>query len=226
MPESVTSIGRRKLTSTKLERAGTALEGQQTRHSKTRTRFEPFEQRAVLCDLQESVFERGGPRAAAAGRGSFFAGALFQKQSDLYENVIEALALGKVGYGDAAQTPHVKVPTLNKIMKDLEEGSLMMSGKFWMDSDVLIRAKNEHYAFDIAPGFWEIIKRSAQGGRFAVRLRFAMKSPGAVMNFPSGPTENGIPICSSSQTRTSRISTRRSQSMSKRTTRQRRPSSF
>jgi hypothetical protein len=40
-----------------------------------------------------------------------------------------------------------------------------MSGKFWMDSDVLIRAKNEHYAFDIAPGFWEIIKRSAQGGK-------------------------------------------------------------
>jgi hypothetical protein len=40
-----------------------------------------------------------------------------------------------------------------------------MPGKFWLDSDVLMRAKNEHYAFDIAPGFWEIIKRNAKSGK-------------------------------------------------------------
>ncbi len=26
--------------------------------------------------------------------------------------------------------------------------------EFWLDADVLIQAKNHHYAFDIAPGFW------------------------------------------------------------------------
>lgn len=38
---------------------------------------------------------------------------------------------------------------------------------FWLDSDILMRAKNEAYAFDIAPGFWEIIKRNARAGRLA-----------------------------------------------------------
>jgi hypothetical protein len=38
---------------------------------------------------------------------------------------------------------------------------------FWIDSDILIRAKNEAYAFDIAPGFWEIIKRNANAGKLA-----------------------------------------------------------
>src|ERR1700678_101382 len=38
---------------------------------------------------------------------------------------------------------------------------------FWLDSDTLMRAKNQAYAFDIAPGFWEIIKRNAKSGRLA-----------------------------------------------------------
>ena len=38
---------------------------------------------------------------------------------------------------------------------------------FWIDSDILMRAKNEAYAFDIAPGFWEIIKRNASAGKLA-----------------------------------------------------------
>ncbi len=38
---------------------------------------------------------------------------------------------------------------------------------FWLDSDILMRAKNEAYAFDIAPGFWEIIKRNAKLDKLA-----------------------------------------------------------
>ena len=38
---------------------------------------------------------------------------------------------------------------------------------FWLDSDTLMRAKNQAYAFDIAPGFWEIIKRNAAAGKLA-----------------------------------------------------------
>jgi hypothetical protein len=38
---------------------------------------------------------------------------------------------------------------------------------FWLDSDTFMRAKNQAYAFDIAPGFWEIIKRNAKSGRLA-----------------------------------------------------------
>jgi len=38
---------------------------------------------------------------------------------------------------------------------------------FWIDSDTLMRAKNQAYAFDIAPGFWEIIKRNAKAGKLA-----------------------------------------------------------
>jgi Zn-dependent peptidase ImmA (M78 family)/DNA-binding XRE family transcriptional regulator len=53
--------------------------------------------------------------------GSFFP-ALYSRNSRTFtKTLMEALALGKVGYGDAAQMLHVKVSTLNKIMKDLEE---------------------------------------------------------------------------------------------------------
>ena len=38
---------------------------------------------------------------------------------------------------------------------------------FWLDTDIYLRAKNEAYAFDIAPGFWEIIKRNAKLGKLA-----------------------------------------------------------
>jgi hypothetical protein len=38
---------------------------------------------------------------------------------------------------------------------------------FWLDSDTLMRAKNQAYAFDIAPGFWEIVKRNAKSGKLA-----------------------------------------------------------
>ena len=38
---------------------------------------------------------------------------------------------------------------------------------FWLDADTLMRAKNQAYAFDIAPGFWEIIKRNAKAGKLA-----------------------------------------------------------
>ena len=38
---------------------------------------------------------------------------------------------------------------------------------FWLDSDTFMRAKNQAYAFDIAPGFWEIIKRNAKAGKLA-----------------------------------------------------------
>jgi hypothetical protein len=38
---------------------------------------------------------------------------------------------------------------------------------FWLDSDTFVRAKDQAYAFDIAPGFWEIIKRNARSGRLA-----------------------------------------------------------
>lgn len=35
---------------------------------------------------------------------------------------------------------------------------------YLLDSDVLIRAKNQHYAFDICPGFWEWILESNSAG--------------------------------------------------------------
>jgi len=38
---------------------------------------------------------------------------------------------------------------------------------FWLDADTLMRAKNQAYGFDIAPGFWEIIKRNAKAGKLA-----------------------------------------------------------
>src|ERR1700722_10559549 len=38
---------------------------------------------------------------------------------------------------------------------------------FWLDSDTLVRAKNQAYAFDIAPGVWEIIKRNVKAGKIA-----------------------------------------------------------
>ena len=39
-----------------------------------------------------------------------------------------------------------------------------------LDSDVFIDAKNRHYAFDIAPGFWQWIERAHSQGRvFTVR---------------------------------------------------------
>ena len=34
--------------------------------------------------------------------------------------------------------------------------------RYWLDADVLIQAKNTFYAFDIAPGFWEILEQSAE----------------------------------------------------------------
>src|SRR3954471_18050777 len=35
---------------------------------------------------------------------------------------------------------------------------------FWLDADVLIQAKNTFYAFDIAPGFWEALRKGARDG--------------------------------------------------------------
>lgn len=35
---------------------------------------------------------------------------------------------------------------------------------FWLDSNVLIRAKNEYYAFDIAPGFWRFLDEQVERG--------------------------------------------------------------
>lgn len=36
--------------------------------------------------------------------------------------------------------------------------------EFWMDADAYIRSKNEHYAFDIAPRFWEHIDQKGVEG--------------------------------------------------------------
>ena len=30
---------------------------------------------------------------------------------------------------------------------------------YLLDSDVFIRAKNDHYGFDLCPGFWEWLER-------------------------------------------------------------------
>ena len=35
---------------------------------------------------------------------------------------------------------------------------------FWLDSDVLIQAKNSYYAFDIAPSFWGALENGVDGG--------------------------------------------------------------
>lgn len=35
---------------------------------------------------------------------------------------------------------------------------------FVLDSNILIQAKNEYYAFDICPGFWELLEREAAAG--------------------------------------------------------------
>lgn len=35
---------------------------------------------------------------------------------------------------------------------------------FWLDSDTFIRAKNEAYGFDIAPGFWDFLDQKTGEG--------------------------------------------------------------
>jgi len=35
---------------------------------------------------------------------------------------------------------------------------------FWIDTDSFIRAKNEAYGFDLAPGFWKVIDQKAAEG--------------------------------------------------------------
>ena len=41
---------------------------------------------------------------------------------------------------------------------------------YLLDADVLIRAKNQHYAFDLCPGFWNWIDREHAAGKvFSVR---------------------------------------------------------
>jgi hypothetical protein len=35
---------------------------------------------------------------------------------------------------------------------------------FWLDSNVFMQAKNLYYAFDIAPGFWDVLLDSAALG--------------------------------------------------------------
>lgn len=37
--------------------------------------------------------------------------------------------------------------------------------EFWLDSNVLIEAKNGHHAFDINPGFWEALERHSKAGK-------------------------------------------------------------
>lgn len=39
---------------------------------------------------------------------------------------------------------------------------------YLLDSDVLMAAKNSHYAFDIVPGFWAWVKRAHQAGKLFV----------------------------------------------------------
>lgn len=38
---------------------------------------------------------------------------------------------------------------------------------YWLDADTFIHAKNEGYAFDLAPGFWKIIDQKAADGIIA-----------------------------------------------------------
>ena len=38
----------------------------------------------------------------------------------------------------------------------------------WLDSDVLINAKNDAYGFDIAPGFWEFLEEGIGDQRFLI----------------------------------------------------------
>jgi predicted nucleic acid-binding protein len=38
---------------------------------------------------------------------------------------------------------------------------------FWLDTDTLIRSKNEAYGFDIAPRFWEFLDEKAREGVIA-----------------------------------------------------------
>ena len=38
----------------------------------------------------------------------------------------------------------------------------------WLDSDVLINAKNDAYGFDIAPGFWEFLEEGFGDQRFLI----------------------------------------------------------
>ena len=40
----------------------------------------------------------------------------------------------------------------------------MNKQKFWIDTNVLVQAKNDYYAFDIAPGFWDFIATNAKLG--------------------------------------------------------------
>jgi hypothetical protein len=38
----------------------------------------------------------------------------------------------------------------------------------WLDSDVLINAKNDAYGFDFAPGFWEFLSDGFANGQFSL----------------------------------------------------------
>ena len=36
--------------------------------------------------------------------------------------------------------------------------------KLWLDSNVFMQAKNDYYAFDIVPGFWDVLQHGAGNG--------------------------------------------------------------
>lgn len=45
-----------------------------------------------------------------------------------------------------------------------------MTSKYLLDADVLIRAKNDHYAMDFCPGFWEwLIAANKAGSVLSIR---------------------------------------------------------
>jgi len=69
---------------------------------------------------------------------------------------------------------------------------------YLLDSDVFIRAKNDHYGFDFCPGFWEWLDHATASGAVYepfpdVARRISASGAGVGRHPPGG----GLPLVSS-----------------------------
>lgn len=66
---------------------------------------------------------------------------------------------------------------------------------YWLDSDVLIRAKNEYYAFDFAKHFWQFLEQNGKEGVVAscrAVYRELLKHEDELRDWAMRQNENGF----------------------------------
>ena len=57
---------------------------------------------------------------------------------------------------------------------------------YLLDSDVFIRAKNDHYGFDFCSAFWAWLARAAMTASCRASKPYTVNSPSAKANLPAG----------------------------------------